>query len=204
MSETPRKRGRPTSIDTDGATQSLVEVFRAKGFAAASLDDLSDATGLSRPSLYRAFGDKLSMYMVAIDAFTQDAGMTALPALNDPEDLEAGLAGFYAAMLDVYFRDPDMAAGCLVFGTAPSSAEEKTIQTRLHDGIHQLDGLLRARIVRNYSDAPDEQIDIAMHIASNTLIAFSARAKSGASKTVLREMGAQTARMIDRMLANKN
>ena len=34
----------------------MVELFRNKGYAAVSLDDLSDATGLSRPSLYRAFG----------------------------------------------------------------------------------------------------------------------------------------------------
>ena len=136
------------------------------------------------------------MYMVAIDAFTRDAGTTALPALNDPEDLEAGLAGFYAAMLDIYFRDPDMAAGCLVFGTAPSSAEEKPIQDRLNDGIDQLDELMRARIVRNYPDAPAERLDIAMHIASNTLIAFSARAKSGVTKSALRKMGAQTAGVI--------
>ena len=43
--------------------ETVVELFRSKGFAAVSLDDLSDTTGLSRPSLYRAFGNKLSMYM---------------------------------------------------------------------------------------------------------------------------------------------
>lgn len=104
-------------------------------------------------------------------------------------------------MLDIYFRDPDMAAGCLVFGTAPSSAEEEQIQTSLYSGIEQLDDLMRERIVRNYPNAPTEQINAAMHIASNTLIAFSARAKSGVAKSELRDMGAQTSRMIQSLLA---
>ena len=42
-----------------------MDVFWSDGFAATSLDDISAATGLNRPSLYGAFGDKRALYLQA-------------------------------------------------------------------------------------------------------------------------------------------
>lgn len=195
-----RRRGRPPSIDSAAAMQSMVELFRAKGFAAVSLDDLSAATGLSRPSLYRSFGDKLAMYMAAIDAFGSQVEASAVPALLQEGPLETALGEFYAEMLAIYFRDESIAAGCLVYGTAPGSADLPEIKARLFGSIEQLDGAMRARIERAYPEAPKHHIKLAAQIASNTLMAFSARAKSGASQQELTTMGAESARVITQML----
>ena len=200
MPQVKRKRGRPASIDTSAAMDAVVELFRSKGYDAVSLDDLSDATGLSRPTLYRAFGNKLSMYVSAMDAFGSQVAATAVPVLRDRADLEAALAGFYDAMLDIYYRDSAMAPGCLVFATAPSSSALGEIQSRLAFGIDQLDALMRHRIKRAAPDADQTQIQTATQIASNTLIAFSARAKSGAPKEELSEMGHLAARAIVEVL----
>ncbi|WP_108810697.1 TetR family transcriptional regulator [Sphingorhabdus sp. Alg231-15] len=194
------KRGRPVTIDTQTAMQAVVELFRSKGFAAVSLDDLSDATGLSRPSLYRAFGNKHSMYISAMDAFGTDVMETAVPALHATDDLESALTDFYAAMLSIYYRDSRVAPGCLVFGTAPSSADDAEIKSRLEFGIEQLDELMRARISKSAPNSSASQIDTAVNLASNTLVAFSARAKSGARKRDLVVIGAQTARSITSLL----
>ena len=180
--------------------QAIVELFRAKGFAAVSLDDLSDATGLSRPSLYRSFGDKLSMYMAAMDAFGEQVEQAALPALLRDGDLETALSKFYNEMLAIYFRDDSIAAGCLVYGTAPGCADLPAVKTRLFASIEQLDEAMRGRIARSYPEATKDTIALAAQIASNTLMAFSARAKSGASKDELSEMGARTARAICTLL----
>ncbi len=196
----PRRRGRPPSIDSAAAMQSMVELFRAKGFAAVSLDDLSAATGLSRPSLYRSFGDKLAMYMAAIDAFGAQVEASAVPALLQEGPLEQALAEFYAEMLAIYFRDESIAAGCLVYGTAPGSADLPAIRDRLFGSIDQLDQAMQARIARAYPEASKSQITLTAQIASNTLMAFSARAKSGASQQELTAMGADTARVITQML----
>lgn len=200
MSESQRKPGRPATIDTDAAMQSLVELFRAKGYAAVSLDDLSEATGLSRPSLYRSFGNKLSMYVGAMDAFGAQVGESAIPALEADGELKSALSGFFNAMLDIYYRDNDIAPGCLVFGTAPSSADEAKIQARLKYGIEQLDARMRARIRQAAPGRDAALLDTAVQIASNTLIAFSARAKSGATKTELSTMGKQSAQAISVLL----
>ena len=200
MTEHKRGRGRPATIDTEKATQAVVELFRSKGYAAVSLDDLSDATGLSRPSLYRTFGNKLSMYIRAMDAFGQQVAELAVPALRADGDIEAALSDFFTAMLTIYYRDEDMTPGCLVFGTAPSSADVDAIQARLQHGIDQLDWLMRTRMQRASPACDANQLKAAVHLASNTLIAFSARAKAGAPKQELVEMGEMSARSISTLL----
>lgn len=180
--------------------QALVELFRSKGYSAVSLDDLSEATGLSRPSLYRAFGNKLSMYIGAMDAFGAQVNETAVPAMLVDGPLQAALSGFFEAMLSIYYRDSDVAPGCLVFGTAPSSADEAAIQARLEYGVAQLDQLMRERILRAVPDADTDQVNTAVELGSNTLIAFSARAKSGAMKADLIAMGQRSAQAICALL----
>ena len=54
------RRGRPRAFEPETALNQAMDVFWKDGFAATSLDDLSAATGLNRPSLYGAFGDKRS------------------------------------------------------------------------------------------------------------------------------------------------
>ncbi|MEO1027955.1 MAG: TetR/AcrR family transcriptional regulator [Pseudomonadota bacterium] len=202
MSDVKKKRGRPASIDTAKAMEAVVELFRSKGYAAVSLDDLSDATGLSRPSLYRSFGNKQAMYLGAMDVFGGQVATTAVPALLDEEGIERALAAFYKAMLDIYYRDSAVTPGCLVYGTAPSSSDEGPIQARLKLSIEQLDAFMQKRFERAAPQADAAQIKAAVQIAANTLIAFSARAKSGAPKAELITMGRASAKSVARLLTD--
>ena len=56
------RRGRPRAYDPETALSQAMAVFWDAGYAATSLDDLSAATGMNRPSLYGAFGDKHALY----------------------------------------------------------------------------------------------------------------------------------------------
>ena len=60
-----RGRGRPRAFEPETALAQAMDVFWSDGFAATSLDDISAATGLNRPSLYGAFGDKRALYLQA-------------------------------------------------------------------------------------------------------------------------------------------
>lgn len=64
-----KRRGRPRAYAPDVAIGQALSLFRRTGYAATSLDDLSAATGMNRPSLYGAFGDKrpsISRAIIAI------------------------------------------------------------------------------------------------------------------------------------------
>src|SRR5438132_10173824 len=70
---TPKRRGRPRAYEPDVALGKALDLFRKGGFAATSLDDLSAATGMNRPSLYGAFGDKRELFIKSYRRYREDA-----------------------------------------------------------------------------------------------------------------------------------
>src|SRR5262245_9273391 len=64
-----RTRGRPRAYDPEQALKQATNAFWQTGFSGTSLDDLSAATNMNRPSLYGAFGDKRAIYLTTIDHY---------------------------------------------------------------------------------------------------------------------------------------
>ena len=64
--------GRPREFDIDVATRSAMEVFRQNGFHATSLPDLIEGMRLTRGSIYKAFEDKRSIYLAALEVFVEE------------------------------------------------------------------------------------------------------------------------------------
>jgi TetR/AcrR family transcriptional repressor of nem operon len=60
---------RPRKFDEDGVVAAARDRFWEAGFAATSLSDLTEATGLGRASLYGAFGDKQALYLRVFDDY---------------------------------------------------------------------------------------------------------------------------------------
>ena len=87
-------------------------VFWERGYAGTAIDDLQAATGLSRSSLYLAFGTKRAVFDAAL---TQYVASFIDPRLRPLEAAEAGLreAAAYFRSLAKYFTRPDAARGCL-------------------------------------------------------------------------------------------
>ena len=85
----PKRRGRPRAYQPEVALGKALDLFRKGGFAATSLDDLSAATGMNRPSLYGAFGDKRELYLKSYARYRADAraAMTKLAKLA-PKDAD--------------------------------------------------------------------------------------------------------------------
>ena len=182
--------------------RAIVETFRARGYAATSLDDLSMATGLSRPSLYAAYGDKLHMYLSAIDAFSA-AAQQAIDALVRGTTVEASLRDFYWAMLDIYYGAESGASGCLVYSTAPSTTYEDQVRRRLADSIEELDRTILRRLRELGDGAESEVIRTASEAAANTLIGLSVRVRSGASKRSLRAHARRSAHLLGRLFERR-
>ena len=65
-----RGPGRPREFELDAAVDDAIEVFRAHGYHGTSVQDLSEGTGLARGSLYKAFHDKRTLFLAALDHYT--------------------------------------------------------------------------------------------------------------------------------------
>ena len=65
-------RGRPREFDVDQALASALRVFWTRGYDGASLSDLTEAMGITKPSLYAAFGNKESLFKKALDLYERE------------------------------------------------------------------------------------------------------------------------------------
>lgn len=180
------KRGRPRSFDDDEIKRLITEEFQRKGFAATSLDDLARATGLTRPSLYGAFGDKLAMFLLAVDTFSEALGKTAGAALRDGTTVDAALSGFYEAILNKYFEAGDTSQGCLVFATAVSDAgSNPEIQVHLRKHFAQFESTLKCRIEELLPTSTDKQIEVVVRLSVSALHSMAVRARTGETRVAL-------------------
>ena len=76
--------GRPRAFNTDDALDQAVQLFWRKGFLGTSLSDLTEAMGISRPSLYAAFGNKEALFRKALDRYFQGPAAYLQEALKEP------------------------------------------------------------------------------------------------------------------------
>lgn len=81
---------RPRKFDRSEALDKAMLVFWQKGYEATFLDDLTEAMGINRPSLYNAFGDKHALYMEALERYRDLYGSKMLGALERAPSVKAG------------------------------------------------------------------------------------------------------------------
>jgi TetR/AcrR family transcriptional regulator, copper-responsive repressor len=118
----PRKRGRPRAYEPDVALARAMDVFWRDGFAATSLDTISAATGMNRPSLYAAFGDKRDIYVKAYERYRERARERMAEIFTSDLPVGAMLRNVYAIAIDMYVSGEDGPRGCFTVMTATSEA----------------------------------------------------------------------------------
>ena len=77
-------RGRPREFDVETALAAALRVFWEKGYESASLTDLTEAMGITRPSLYAAFGNKEALFKQTLDLYEHEKLAYVRIALDAP------------------------------------------------------------------------------------------------------------------------
>src|ERR1700682_4787616 len=116
----PKRRGRPRAYQPEVALGKALDLFRSEGFAATSLDDLCAATGMNRPSLYGAFGDKRNLYIKSYQRYRADARAAMLDIFRDELPIRTRLQRIYEVALDIYLSGEAGPRGCFTVMTAAS------------------------------------------------------------------------------------
>ncbi|MEA3388037.1 TetR/AcrR family transcriptional regulator [Sphingobium sp. CCH11-B1] len=77
-------RGRPREFDPEEALSAALTVFWEKGYEGASLAELTEAMGITKPSLYACFGNKEALFHKALDLYERDKLCYMRSALQEP------------------------------------------------------------------------------------------------------------------------
>jgi AcrR family transcriptional regulator len=190
----PARRGRPRAYDPATALAQATAVFWNQGYAETSLDDLSRAMGMNRPSLYGAFGDKKSLYLAALAQYGEAGRQAIERALGQPESLRAALQRFYAAAIDLYLTGEEGARGCLLIGTATTEAVlDPEIRAALRDSLLGFEAQVAARLqhAKDAGDLPADAHPAALaKIASAVLHSLAIRARAGETREELETLAA--------------
>ena len=179
----PNPRGRPRAYDPQTALARAAETFWKAGYAATSLDDLAAATGMNRPSLYAAFGDKRELYLKTLEHYRDAYRALARQTIADDPPLRVFLKRFYDAALDLYLAGEDGPRGCYSIGTAATvAAVDADVRAFLAESMRNTDAFLKSRIERAIERreiARDADATALAYLATATMHTIAIRARAG-------------------------
>ena len=194
MSTQPKKRGRPRAYDPRVALERAAAAFWDTGYSATSLDELSAATHMNRPSLYGAFGDKQALYVKALEHYRDSSKHALELALAADRPLPECLRLVYTGALQLYLSGDHGPRGCFLIGTATSEAiANPRIRDVLGDALLQFDAVFERRfqIAKERGELGCE-VDPRAHarIASALLHTLALRARAGEKRKTLEQIAA--------------
>lgn len=143
-----RARGRPRSIDRTQVLEDATKAFWRLGYDGASLGELTNATGVSRPTLYAAFGEKDALFDAALDHYSASTGHAPLLAFDAEADIRMAVAAFLRVSAEGNTQE-GWPSGCMIASCAATAAETApTLRVKLHKQARELTDHLTSRFAQ--------------------------------------------------------
>jgi AcrR family transcriptional regulator len=123
-----RKRlpGRPKSFDRAEALDRALAMFWVSGYEGVDVERIARSVGVTKPSLYRAFGDKTSLFMKAIGRYAESYSAEIFSSFLNESDITKAVAAFISASVKVTTSEEGRTGcpmACAVSGTFEGSDE---------------------------------------------------------------------------------
>jgi TetR/AcrR family transcriptional repressor of nem operon len=139
---------RPREFDADDALERAMHAFWAKGFKATSLDDLCAATGLSRSSLYAAFGGKRELLDQSLRRYEGQGIARITAALSRPVPIREAVAAFVDGLIERIVSGSGR-TGCFIGNCAAELArQDRAMAARVRRNFERIETAFRDALVR--------------------------------------------------------
>ena len=195
-----KRRGRPRAFEPATALSKAMDAFRDGGFAATSLDDLSEAMGINRPSLYGTFGDKRDLFLKAYERYRQDMNTAFAGAFVPGLSLRKTLEKVYAIAIDIYLSGENGPRGCFTVMTATSEAmADPEIRALVQKALGTGQRTLTKRLEQAVADgelSANVNIPVLAQIGSGAFDTLAIRARARLPRAELEAIAANTVDLI--------
>jgi len=139
---------RTKQFDEQQALVSAMLVFWEKGYEGTSINDLEQAMGLKRTSIYNAFGNKSALFERVMSCYKESVMSALFVELDSAPDIREGVRRLLNGALDIHF-DEDHPGGCLVvLSIVESGQHNDQSQASMQQTIHELKTALQKRLSR--------------------------------------------------------
>ncbi|GAA0262449.1 TetR/AcrR family transcriptional regulator [Saccharothrix mutabilis subsp. mutabilis] len=136
-------------FDPEAALDAVVRLFWRRGVATTGIQDVVDATGLNRSSLYATFGGKRELYRAALERYVRERSNLA-PLEQDDRGLPA-ITDFFHGLVDARCTGEHAGWGCMISnahaGAENDDPQVRAVLDRQHERLHNalLNALRTAR-----------------------------------------------------------
>jgi len=196
LSSLRRKPGRPLGFDRETALHRAMLLFWQHGYEATSVTDLTEAMGITPPSLYTAFGDKKRLFMDAVHRYL--SGPVSPESIIDNASDSRTAADLLLRSSVLGFTGKSTPKGCLLASSAIScSPLAADVQKALASIRLQIEGRLRAKIIRDQKNqlvnTSADAAALAAHVMA-VIQGMSTLARDGASRKKLQSVASTAMR----------
>jgi TetR/AcrR family transcriptional repressor of nem operon len=160
---------RPRTFDPNDALLAARQVFWRKGYQGTSLDDITKETGLTKPSLYAAFGDKASLFLKVLDHYHDQFITRSERVLSEGANARAAIEGWLTYLVPRCSGEAGR-NGCLSVNTLTDGGLD---DAAVKKSIANFNARLERLILKRLKAAPAEfSADFDADAAARTIIAL--------------------------------
>ena len=186
------QRGRPKAFDRETALEAAMLLFWNRGLEQTSVDDLAAAMGIRTSSLYSSFGDKETLFLEAVEYYQAGRGSVYDAAVLEGKTAKEGVENLFRVTAIERTRK-DQPSGCMLCLALPTcSPKYEHLQKEL-DRLRDLsDTVLLRRLeegVRDGEIPESTNLSLLVNFFRTTLWGMSLKARAGASRDTLMEIG---------------
>lgn len=185
--------GRHREFDVQEVLDAALDVFWQKGYEGASYADLTSATGVERPGLYSAFGNKESLFKKALERY-YDHYLAFFPAALELPTAKEVVECLFFKSLELNTQYPNK-TGCLgIQGALACSDSSESVRLTIVEARANGERILRERLERakEEGDLPDSAdcAALASYVCA-VLHGMAVQAKAGFTKERLEAVATQ-------------
>ena len=191
---------RTRQFDERQALQAAMLVFWEKGYDGTSINDLEQAMGLNRTSIYNAFGNKGALFERVMTCYKESVMADLFARLDSAPNIREGIKRMLNGALDIHF-DEDNPGGCLVVLSVMESGQHDAQSIAgMQQTMQELKSALQSRISKAKKSGElsgDLDAGATATTITTTMAGMMVMGKANMSKAALKKTVSQVVGLLD-------